>query len=240
MKSQVHQQTSQSLKAPQSHLCYAQSGCCQQVASIAVGFPGVLQNRPGIWCILFFLPYGPCTVQGTVYVQCCVFHHHGLLCLCLNIIHMESCSTQFTVSDFFCSTCFWDSFSCYVYQLCYATELGSVPRLAAKPIWRTPGCGDGFQGGVLKATFKGEGCKRYDFLLTGWWRGNRVMFGNLNRPTSLFQPVWGLCACGQHMITILYLGRGLTFCINSKMCIRMLCIFLKEELDSIIWLNYCF
>ena len=71
-----------------------------------------------------------------------------------------------------------------MYHLCYATELGSVPRLAAKPI-----CGHqvvvmAFREGVLKATFKGEGCKRYDFLLTGWWRGNRVMFGNLNRQLS--------------------------------------------------------
>ena len=39
-------------------------------------------------------------------------------------------------------------------------------------------------GRVFKVNIWLEGCRVHDFLLIGWWRGNRVMFGNLNRQPS--------------------------------------------------------
>ena len=46
--------------------------------------------------------------------------------------------------------------------------------------------GKGFLGNVC-----GEGCSVHDFLLIGWWWGNRVVFQESPSSTFWFQPVWG-------------------------------------------------
>ena len=51
-----------------------------------------------------------------------------------------------------------------------------------------------------------------------------ILIVNFLVPASL-----GSMCCGQHMITILYLGRGLSFCIKLKN-VHQNVIFLKEEL----------
>ena len=58
--------------------------------------------------------------------------------------------------------------------------------------------------------------------VTGWCLG--ILIVNFLVPASL-----GSMCCGQHMITILYLGRGLSFCIKLKN-VHQNVIFLKEEL----------
>ena len=95
---------------------------------------------------------------------------------------------------------------------------------------------DSFQGEVFKGNIWGEGCRVHDFLLIGWWWGYRVVFQESQSSTFWFQPVWGLCS--DHPPP----GWGVLFFLqnNSKVCIRLLCISLGEELGLLLSLNYCF
>lgn len=44
-----------------------------------------------------------------------------------------------------------------------------------------------------------------DILLFCWWWNNRVMFQESQSLTFWFKLVWGLCACGQPVVTVLRL-----------------------------------
>ena len=59
-------------------------------------------------------------------------------------------------------------------------------------ILKRPELPDGFQGRVFKGNIWGEGRRVCDFLLIGWWWGNRVMFPESQSPTFCFQLVWRL------------------------------------------------
>ena len=61
-------------------------------------------------------------------------------------------------------------------------------------VLKRPKLPDSFQGGVFKGNIWGEGCRVCDFLLIGWWGGNRVVFLGSQSLTWL-PPVWGLCSC---------------------------------------------
>ena len=66
-------------------------------------------------------------------------------------------------------------------------------------------------GNDFQDNLRGEGCRGrdqlMDFLLIGWWwGGNRVMFQESLSSIVWFQPVWGLCAHVQHLVTSLHLG----------------------------------
>ena len=67
----------------------------------------------------------------------------------------------------------------------------------------------GFQGRVFKGNIRGECCRvpdqLADILLIGWLWGNRVVFLELTSSTFWSQPIWGLCACGQHAINFFHL-----------------------------------
>ena len=56
-----------------------------------------------------------------------------------------------------------------------------------------------------------------------------------------FEPVWGLCASGQHAVNFFHLARGLVSAKQLKDMTRILSIALEEELkvpDFVLWLNY--
>ena len=75
-----------------------------------------------------------------------------------------------------------------------------------------------FRGRVLK-TF-GVRLQLVDFLLIGWWRGNKVISQESQSSAFWFQIVWGLCADVQHVVIILHLGRGVLAPIeHSTICV---------------------
>ena len=63
----------------------------------------------------------------------------------------------------------------------------------------------GFQEWVFKGKIWGEGCSVCDFLLIGWWWGNKVRhhLWNLN----LLDPS-SLGVCSQHVVTTFQVGVG--------------------------------
>ena len=72
---------------------------------------------------------------------------------------------------------------------------------------KRPELPDGFQGRVFMGKIWSEGSRVCDFLLIGWWRGNRVVFQE---------------SCVQPEVTILHQGGGLSSCRTQKyfvMCI---------------------
>ena len=99
-------------------------------------------------------------------------------------------------------------------------------------LWR-PKLLHGFQARVFKDGVRGGGLRMHDqhvgLLLIGWGEVTGWGYGNHSRlvPTSL-----GSRACGQHEVTILHLGGGLSF-YRTQICIRLLSISLQEELGGL-------
>ena len=87
---------------------------------------------------------------------------------------------------------------------------------------KRPKLPDGFQGRVFIGKIWGEVCRVYDLPLIGWWCSNRwLSFPESQWSAFWFQPVWGPCACVQPEVTILHLGRGLSFSRRTQKYIVM-------------------
>ena len=89
---------------------------------------------------------------------------------------------------------------------------GCQARRTGNSCSKDPNSPMAFRQGFLK-TVIGErvvGCVTSSWTLF-WLVGNSVMFPESRSSTFWFQPVWGLRACDQHVVTILHLDGGLSF-----------------------------
>ena len=112
--------------------------------------------------------------------------------------------------------------------VCYRTKVASACLHTVKPVcttmswWRKgqhllqaqskesrqlmlkrPKLPVGFQGKFSKTRWERglQGDQLMDTLLIGWWWGD---WASTSR-TLWFQPVWGLCVCGRHLVNFLHL-----------------------------------
>lgn len=60
-----------------------------------------------------------------------------------------------------------------------------------------------------------------------WWGGNRMSVQKSQSSPFWFQPVWGLWACGHHVVTILHLSGGLVSAVLKD--IHPIVIYIPEE-----------
>ena len=98
-----------------------------------------------------------------------------------------------------------------------------------------------FQGKVYKDRMREGGCEVcdqfVDILLIGWW------WGNWESTSSAFgfQRIWGLRACGQHIVNFFHLVGVSVSATAPRTWLRMSPIVLEGELmvlNFVEWLNY--
>ena len=90
-------------------------------------------------------------------------------------------------------------------------------------VLKKPKLPDGLGGEVFIGKIWGEGCRPCDFLLIGWWWGNRAVLQE---------------SCAQPEVTILHLGRGLSSCRRTQWFCYV--YFFRRNQDPAPRLHYCF
>ena len=139
----------------------------------------------------------------------------------------------YSLLGFFRWLCSWNSASVHQYQIesrrqsfawsrkeylyCFAGQRGSQWANALKTV--CPNLQGLVRSFIVMIQRAGHD-QLMDSLLTGWWWGKWESASS----TSWFQPVWGLCACGQHTSSTWW---GFQYLQDSSKV--LLCISLEGE-----------
>ena len=90
---------------------------------------------------------------------------------------------------------------------------------------------DGFQERVFKGNIWGEGCRGHDFLLIGWWWGDRVVFQkSSSSSTDSNQSGVSVLVLSMYSPSSTWVGRwGLSFSRTTQRCVSDCYVYLLRR-----------